>query len=140
MEQGLLSSMPLQSRTGGLGDIMRLETIAEHLGATLVAGEGGSTADISRVCATNKMSDLLDQIDDHTLLVTALPHAALVRPVELMDLPGICLLNETAPEPGLAAAAAAHGAALIVSPGDMDATCQRLRGLLGDGAVEGSIR
>ena len=116
---------------------MRLDAIAERIGATLVAGDGGSIADICRVCATNRMSDLLDQIDDHTLLVTGLPHAALVRPVELMDVPGICLLNGAVPEAGLAAAAAAHGAVLMVSPGDMSVTCQRLHELLGGEPLEG---
>jgi hypothetical protein len=119
---------------------MRLDAIAEHIGATLVAGDGMSTADICRVCATNRMSDLLDQIDDHTLLVTGLPHAALVRPVELMDVPGICLLNGASPDPGLAQVAAAHGAVLMISPGDMHVTCARLHELLGSDAAEGSAQ
>jgi len=109
---------------------MKLVTLAERIGAELIASGKADSVDIDRVYASDRMSDLLNGVTDTTLLVTNLSHVALIRPVELMDVPAICLLNGTQPDPALLSAASAHGTAILVSRYGMFETCGRLFQLL----------
>jgi serine kinase of HPr protein (carbohydrate metabolism regulator) len=49
-----------------------------------------------------------------------------------MDVPGICLLNNVDPDAELLKAVTGHGTTLLVSPYNMDETCDRLRRVLLD--------
>jgi hypothetical protein len=100
--------------------------LAQTIGArVLLPGKAGS-GEIARIYAGDRMSDLLEQAAADTLLVTRLSNPHLAHVAELMDVPGLCLVQGTTPEPGLLAAAAACGTALLVSPVSLEDTCSRL--------------
>ena len=110
---------------------MEIQRIVEALGLKLETPINSEKTHVSRVYASDCMSDILDHVDDTTLLVTNLSHAALVRVVELMDLPAICLLNGVEPEETMVSSAARHGATVMVASEPMFETCGRLYNLLG---------
>lgn len=116
-----------------MNSVINLQALANAVGIRLVASGRAETPDVSRIYASDCMSDILNHVDDKTLLVTNLTNAALVRVIELMDIPGICLLNGAEPEEAMVSAAARQGAAVLVSPDDMFETCGRLYQVLGSG-------
>jgi hypothetical protein len=100
--------------------------LAQTIGArVLLPGKAGG-GEIARIYAGDRMSDLLEQAAADTLLVTHLANPHLAHVAELMDVPGLCLVQGITPEPGLLAAAAACGTALLVSPVSLDDTRSRL--------------
>ena len=113
---------------------MKTDFLAERIGAKVLRGSASGPVEIQRVYAGDRMSDLLNQVSDTTLLVTNLSNSAIIRIVELMDVPGICLLNGVKPETGLLDAAEEHGTVLMVSPDGMFETCGRLYQVLGGNA------
>lgn len=86
--------------------------------------------DIKRVYAGDRISDLLNHVDEHTLLVTHLSHGLLSQPIELMDIPALCVLNGATPPSELVEAATQHRTTVLVSPYGMYETCGRLYQLL----------
>jgi hypothetical protein len=105
---------------------MRIEVLAEKIGAKIINPAAGASRPVERVYAGDRMSDLLNQASASTLVVTNLATSQLIRVASLMDLPAICLVNGVIPEPALVAAASESGTALMVSPFDMFETCGRL--------------
>lgn len=105
---------------------MRLDELADRLGARVVTPEGDGSRVVERVYAGDRMSDLLNHAGATTLVVTNLATAQLVRAAALMDASAVCLLNGVVPGPELLAAAASSGTVLLVSPFDMFETCGRL--------------
>lgn len=105
---------------------MKLNELAEEIGAKVLNNTKGSSVEIDRIYAGDRMSDLLNEASDTTLLVTNLINPQLVRMAEIMDVPGICLLNGITPESVLVKAATKHGTTIIVSPDSMFETCKRL--------------
>jgi hypothetical protein len=114
---------------------MRLDELARRIEARVLAPGGRPQAEITRVYGGDRMSDLLAQATESTLLVTALANAHLLCVAELMDAPGICLVGGSEPAPELLAAAARTGTALLVSPAAMAEVCRRLEACL-DGRHE----
>jgi hypothetical protein len=110
---------------------MRIEELAEKNGIRIVLARGGAGADVARVFAANTISGLLANASADCLLVTALANAQLARVAEIMDAPGICLVDSTAPGEELLAAARQAGSALLVSPLDLERTRRGLEGCLG---------
>ncbi len=103
---------------------MRLNEVAEKLGATVLTHrDKASRVDVQHVYAGDRMSNLLSEGTDTTLLVTNLSNALLPRVAELVDAAGICLVNGGSPDPGVIKAADEHGIVLMVSPADMFETC-----------------
>lgn len=104
---------------------IRLEDLARQIGAT-AATPGRPGAEIDRVYAGDRISDLLDQATERTLLVTNLAGAQLMRLAELMDVPAICLTGGHTPDGEMVELARLHGTSLVVSPVGMFETCGRL--------------
>jgi len=104
---------------------VRLEDLARQIGAT-VTTPGRPGAEVDRVYAGDRISDLLDQSSDRTLLVTNLAGGQLMRVAELMDVPGICVTGGRMPDGEMVALARSHGTMLMVSPVGMFETCGRL--------------
>lgn len=118
---------------------MRLGELAEKIGGKIITHrDKAGTPEVDHVYAGDRVSDMLNEASDKTLLVTNLTNAVLVRVAELMDTPGICLLNGNDPEPALLNAAAEHGTAVMVSPVGMFETCGRLYGCLARESKTGS--
>lgn len=111
---------------------MKLNTLAEKIGATILNHGKYASIQIDRVYAGDKMSDLLNEASDTTLIVTNLTNPQLLRVAEIMDVPGICLLNSVTPKPELVNAAIRHGTTIIVSPYSMSETYKRLYKLMID--------
>jgi len=105
---------------------MKLAELAQSIGARVLAAGSAGELKVARVCAADRMSDLLSESADHTLLVTNIANKSLARLMELMDVPGICLLNNVEPDPEVVEAAKACGAVLMVSADGMFETCGRL--------------
>jgi len=76
-------------------------------------------AEIKRVYAGDRISDLLSQGGPETPFVTNLTGVHILRAAELMDVPAICLLNGVSPEPELITAAERSAMTLLVSLYDM---------------------
>ena len=107
---------------------MKLTDLIRRIGAEVVTSGAMLDAEIKRIYAGDRISDLLSQGDTETLLVTNLTGVHIPRAAKLMDVPAVCLLNGISPEPALTTAAETNGMVLLVSPYDMFETCGRLYG------------
>ena len=114
---------------------MTIRELAEHINARIVTQGGRPGAAIDRVYAGDRISDMLAQTSDRTLVVTNLVGSSLMRVAELADIPAICLVNGRDPEPLTVEGAERHGIMLFVSPFDMFETCGRLYGVMNDGGA-----
>lgn len=102
---------------------MKLEDMAQDIGARVVTpGKPGGT-EITRVYAGDRVSDLLNEASDSTLLVSNLASLQMLRVAELMDVPGICFVNGIDPEPDVVELARENGTFLLVSPVGVFETC-----------------
>ena len=102
---------------------MKLEQLAEHIGARVVTpGEPGGT-EVTRIYAGDRVSDLLNEASDKTLLVSNLASLQMLRVAELMDVPGICFVNGVEPEDDVIELARDNGTLLLVSPAGVFETC-----------------
>ena len=72
--------------------------------------------------AANTMSGLIANASPETLLVTSLNNCQLIRVAQLMDAPGLCLVDAVEPSPELIAQARMSGVAIIVSPHGLQET------------------
>jgi len=97
--------------------------VAQRIGARIVTTHAGTKREIARIYAGDRVSDLLDQASDKTLLVTNLMSLQLLRLAELMDVPAVCFVNGVAPEPAVITKADATGTTLMVSPIGVFETC-----------------
>jgi hypothetical protein len=105
---------------------MRLSDLIAGVEAEILTLPPAQDTEIDRVYAGDRISDLLNQGNARTLLVSNLSGNQILRVAELMDVPALCLVGGIAPEPELIRAAASAGTVLLVSPFDMFETCGRL--------------
>ena len=102
---------------------MRLEDLAQNIGARIVApGKKGGT-EVARIYAGDRVSDLLNEATDKTLLVSNLASVQMLRVAELMDVPGICFVNGVEPNAEMIELARDNGTLLMVSPDGVFETC-----------------
>lgn len=105
---------------------MKLREIANQINSQVILDGSLDRQEVIRVYAGDRISDLLNQSSSSTLIVTNAISAQLLRVADLMDLPAICLLNGSRPEPELLQLAKQNGIWLISSPYSMYETCGRL--------------
>jgi hypothetical protein len=106
---------------------MILSEVAAGIGARVLTHPSRmEQIQIHRVSAADKMSDLIDEASDSTLLVSHLSNPHLLRIADLLDVPCICLLDDAQPQEHLVLAAQESGKVLMVSPEGMAETCRRL--------------
>ncbi|MFA5865044.1 MAG: hypothetical protein WC975_10210 [Phycisphaerae bacterium] len=105
---------------------MNLEYLARNIDAKVFSRGRPMNVEINRIYAGDRISDLLSQAPHRTLLVTNLASAQIMRVAQLMDISGICLLNNITPEPEIIQIALEHQTLLMVSPLGMFETCGRL--------------
>jgi redox-sensing transcriptional repressor len=124
---------------------MRLEDLAKDIGARIVApGRSGGT-EVTRIYAGDRVSDLLNEASDTTLLVSNLASVQMLRVAELMDVPGICFVGGVEPDDEVVELARTNGTLLMVSPVGVFETCGLIYGFLRDdqgraGTGEGPAR
>lgn len=109
---------------------MRLVDLAGRIGSAVRCPGRDFRIGPEQVYAGDRISDLLNAAGDHALLITNLASRQLLRVAELMDIPGICFVNNQEPDPTLIAAAREHGTALLVSPAGLFETCGRVHACL----------
>jgi redox-sensing transcriptional repressor len=102
---------------------MKLEELASSIGARVVTpGKPGGTS-VARVYAGDRVSDLLNEATDKTLLVSNLASVQMLRVAELMDVPGICFVNGAEPDAEMVELAQDNDTLLMVSPQGVFETC-----------------
>jgi redox-sensing transcriptional repressor len=102
---------------------MKLEDLARNIGAHLVTpGKPGGTM-VAKVYAGDRVSDLLNEASDRTLLVSNLASVQMLRVAELMDVPGICFVNGIEPDAEMIQLAQDNDTLLMVSPQGVFETC-----------------
>jgi redox-sensing transcriptional repressor len=112
------------------GAHMKLEDLAQRIGARILTPISGSGAEVTRIYAGDRVSDLLNEASSTTLLVTNLANLQMVRVAELMEVPGICFVDGVSPEPEIIDLAAENGTLLMVSPVGVFETCGLIYALL----------
>ena len=106
---------------------MKLTELADRIGAQIVLNaEKATDIEVDRIYAGDTISRILSEVSNTTLLVTNLANSLLPRVADLMDVPGICLLNGVTPKTELLGGASEHGTVILVSPVGMFETCGRL--------------
>jgi hypothetical protein len=102
---------------------MKLEELAANIGARVVTpGKPGGTS-VAKVYAGDRVSDLLNEASDKTLLVSNLASVQMLRVAELMDVPGVCFVNGLEPDPEMVQLAQDNETLLMVSPQGVFETC-----------------
>ena len=101
---------------------MTVQELAARAGTRLLLPGTHTAGQIARIVAGDRMSDLLENAGPDALLVTHLGNPHLFRMAELMDVPGICLVQQPGPDPALLEAACACGAALLSSSEGLEET------------------
>ncbi|MCX7702575.1 MAG: hypothetical protein N2234_00510 [Planctomycetota bacterium] len=104
---------------------MKLRHLVQKIGAKVYCG-ADNNVEVERIYASDRVSDLLSEASDKTLLVTNLTGSQLLRAASLMDVPAICLLNGVSPETEMVKVASEKGIVLVVSPLGMFETCGQL--------------
>ncbi len=116
---------------------MKLSELADKLGARIVANvQRADEAQVERFHISDRISDLLNSASDETLLVTGLVNAHLARVAELMDAPGICLLDGLAPDAPLLEAALQRGIVIMIAQSGREETAGLLRACLREEVCE----
>ena len=110
---------------------MKLEDLADNIGARVVTpGRPGGT-EVAKIYAGDRVSDLLNEASDQTLLVSNLASVQMLRVAELMDVPGICFVNGVEPDAEVVELARQNGTLLLVSPAGVFETCGLIYNHLG---------
>jgi redox-sensing transcriptional repressor len=112
---------------------MNLQELARRIGARVVTAGAGAKKEVTKIYAGDRVSDLLNEASDKTLLVTNLVNLQMVRVAELMEVPGICFVDGVDPGRELIELADAHGTLLMVSPLGVFETCGLIYQLLAHG-------
>lgn len=64
---------------------MRIREIKEILGADVLCGADALDTEVSTVFGADMMSDVLAYVDEHTLLLTGMVNAHVIRTAEMLD-------------------------------------------------------
>ena len=103
---------------------MRIEELARAIEARVIVPCGRERS-ITSVYGAETMSDLIANAGPGMLLVTSLNNPQLMRVADLMDVPGICLVDGCAPVSEILSSAELSDTALLVSPFGLRETCAR---------------
>ena len=119
------ATAPLMQRLDTLlaGGEVKIDELARCVGAEILTTDACPERVVEKIYAGDRVSDLLNEASDRTLLVTNLMSLQMIRLAELMDVPGICFVNGARPEPEIVARAESTGTTLMVSPIGVFETC-----------------
>lgn len=114
-----------------------LTDLAAAVGARVaLRAAGAESARVTKVFASDKISELLHHGAPGTLLVTGLANTHLLRAAGLVEAPAICLTGGREPSPELIDAAREHGVTLMVADGTLAETAETLNRALEVAAPE----
>lgn len=111
----------IDSLLDGVG--LSLEDLAGRIGARIIVSGEQCKTNVTKIYAGDRVSDLLHEASDRTLLVTKLANLQMVRVAELIDVPGICFVDGTCPSSEIVELAQNNGTLLMVSPLGIFETC-----------------
>ena len=114
---------------------MELQELAARIDGTILNPAAAGRGRVDRVYAGSRMSDLLREASDGTLVMTHLANDMVIRAAGLVDVPGICFVDGATPTPAMVAAAASQGTAILSCPHSLDKALQSLRDCLPGGAA-----
>jgi redox-sensing transcriptional repressor len=111
------------------GANMKLDELARRIGAKVLT-PGPADAQVTKIYAGDRVSDLLNEASSKTLLVTNLVNVQMVRVAELMEVPGICFVDGVEPDKDVVDLALHNHTMLMVSPVGVFETCGLIYQLL----------
>jgi hypothetical protein len=109
---------------------MRLQELAQKIGARILTSGASGDRPVTKIYAGDRVSDLLNEASDKTLLVTNLANPQMVRVAELMEVPGICFVDGIDPAQEIVELANKNGTLLMVSTLGVFETCGLIYQLL----------
>jgi redox-sensing transcriptional repressor len=112
------------------GANMRLQELAQKIGALVLTTGASGDKEVTSIYAGDRVSDLLSEATDKTLLVTNLANPQMVRVAELMEVPGICFVDGIDPGRELIELANKTDTLIMVSPQGVFETCGLIYQLL----------
>ena len=112
------------------GANMKLDELATKIGARILTPGLKGGKEVTRIYAGDRVSDLLNEASNKTLLVTNLANLQMVRVAELMEVPGICFVDGVDPSQEIIELATENGTLLMVSPVGVFETCGLIYQLL----------
>jgi redox-sensing transcriptional repressor len=119
---------------------MALQELAQRIGARILTPHPENAGEVTRIYAGDRVSDLLSEASDRTLLVTNLANLQMVKVAELMEVPGICFVDGVDPGPEIVELAVEDGTLLMVSPLGVFETCGLIYKLLSPEAIPAEAR
>jgi redox-sensing transcriptional repressor len=102
---------------------LSLEELAGRIGARIIVSGDQCKTNVTKIYAGDRVSDLLHEASQKTLLVTKLANLQMLRVAELIDVPGICFVDDTDPSDEIIRLAQTNGTLLMVSPLGIFETC-----------------
>ena len=117
---------------------MKISTIQELLGATVLTDEDRLGDHVYSACGSDMMSDVLAYVKDQAVLLTGLVNTQVVRTAEMMDMRCVVFVRSKQPTPEIVELAEESGIVLMASPKRMYEACGILysNGLVGNKVKE----
>jgi redox-sensing transcriptional repressor len=112
------------------GANMKMQELATKIGALILTTGDSAQHTVTKIYAGDRVSDLLNEASDQTLLVTNLVNLQMVRMAELMEVPGICFVDGIDPGREVIDLANQNNTLLMVSPLGVFETCGLIYQLL----------
>ena len=105
---------------------MKLKEIIAILEAELITEEAGPKGEISMVCASDLMSDVLSFSKSNSLLLTSLNNPHTVRTAEMTEIAAVCFVHGKKPLRETVELAQKNRMPLLTSKLSMYSACGRL--------------
>ena len=102
---------------------MKISTICDLLGATVVTGEDRLNDHVYSACGSDMMSDVLAYVKDQAVLLTGLVNTQVVRTTEMMDMHCIVFVRSKQPTPDIVELAQDSGIVVLTTPKRMYEAC-----------------
>ncbi len=117
---------------------MKISTIKELLGATVLTGEDRLNEHVYSACGSDMMSDVLAYVKDQAVLLTGLMNTQVVRTAEMMDMHCVVFVRSKQPTPDIIELAKESDIVVMTSPKRMYEACGILysNGLVGNNEKE----
>ena len=112
------------------GANMRIRDLAQMIGALVVTAGDAEQRTVTKIYAGDRVSDLLNEASDKTLLITNLVNLQMVRMAELMEVPGICFVDGVTPSREIIDLANQNNTSIMISQPGVFETCGLIYQLL----------
>lgn len=111
-------------------DRINIKKVVDIVRGEVLAGENLEGCTISKVYAGDRISDLIVNASEETLIVTHINNISLLQLLDLFNVPAICLVSQGYPDDEVVDRAKIKGKIVFKSQYDMFETCGRIYQLL----------